>query len=176
MCGPAIGCEINRVPAPHRKRVGVIRVRDGLIDDIILDVVDGDVLRQSAGVAFPLPEVPENPVVRDLGAVGRERQQATFIHGHGLRQAAVDAHRVWPLGPAVRSVATRKEDDALSIGRPPDHLIEYPHAVGERLRRSLVEGQLLRLTAFGRHHINVKVAVVLARECQPVSIGRKLGK
>src|ERR1700732_5063835 len=67
--GPAVGSEINSVSTPHRKRVGIVLMRDDLINDIILDVVDRNVLRQAAGVAFPLPEIAENSVVSDLCAV-----------------------------------------------------------------------------------------------------------
>src|ERR1035438_3954145 len=76
MLGTAIGSEVNRVTVPHRKRVGVVRVRDDLIHDIVLNIVNLYVLRQTAGIALPLPEIAEDSVVSDFGAVPGERKQA----------------------------------------------------------------------------------------------------
>ena len=40
----------------------------------------------------------------------------------------------------------------------------------------MIKGQLLRLAAFCGHHVDVEVAVVLAGEGDPLSVGRKFGE
>ena len=44
------------------------------------------------------------------------------------------------------------------------------HAIGQGLRRSLVEGELPRLAAFGGHHVYVEIAIVFAGEGQRVAV------
>ena len=91
MLGPtAVGTEINGVPMPHGKSIGVVSVRD-ILADVLLQIVDGDRLRQTAGIAFPLPEIAEDHIVGDLRAVRRIGKQSTLVHGERLGQATVNA-------------------------------------------------------------------------------------
>src|SRR5581483_7614097 len=70
----------------------------------------------------------------------------------------------------IRRILTRYKNDALAVGSPIDDLIKDAHAVAERSGAALVERELLGLAAIGRHHIDVKVAVVLAGEGNPLSV------
>ncbi len=151
MLGTAVGCEINRVAVPHRKRIGVFRVRYLLLENIVLDVVDVNVLGQAARITLPRTEVAEYAVVGDLRSVGGERSQAALIHGQRLGKAAINAHAVGALDPSVSGVAAGEKHNPLTVWKPSHDLIVNSHAVAERLCCSLIESQLFRLAALRRH-------------------------
>src|SRR5690242_6685830 len=88
----AIGAEVDGVAMPHRKGVSPFRVWQ-IEAGVVLEVVDGNSLRQTAGIALPLAEVAEDHVVSDLGAVGGVREQTALVHRKGLGKASFHAHR-----------------------------------------------------------------------------------
>ena len=72
VCRSAVGREINCVAMPHWKCVGILGVGNDLLHHIILDVINGNVLRHASGVALPLAEIAEDAVVSGLSAVRRK--------------------------------------------------------------------------------------------------------
>jgi len=171
--GTAIRGEIDSIAVPHRKGVAVLGVRDHGIHNIVFDVVDSDVLCQTARIPLPLPEVAENPVVSHLRSIGRKGKEATFVHRHRLRQSAIKAHRVWTFRPTVRCVTSGEEYHIPPIRSPTNYLIENSHAVAKRLCGSLIISQLLWLAALRRHDIDVEIPVILSRKREPFAIRRK---
>ena len=105
--GATIRIEIDGVAMPHREGVHPIGMWHHGIDRIIFQVVDGDVLGQASGVAFPGAEIAEYLVVGNTRPVRRKRSKAALIHGKGLRQSAVDADTVRTFDPTVGSIAAR---------------------------------------------------------------------
>ena len=140
---------------------------------IVFEIVDGDGLGQTAGVALPGAEVAEDGVVGDFRAVGRKRSQAAFAHRQRFGQAAFDAHAEGAFGPSVGGVAAGEKQNALAVGKPGDDFVVNAHAIAERRGGALIERQLLRLAALGGHYVDVEVAVVLSGEGDPFAVGRE---
>ena len=72
MLGAAVGGEVHRIAVPHGESIRIVGVGNRLFEDVVLQVVDVNVLRDPAGVALPGAEVAEDAVIGDLGAVGVE--------------------------------------------------------------------------------------------------------
>src|SRR5580700_5942488 len=97
MLRAAVRREIHRVAMPHGKRIAVIRVRKLLLENVILEVVDINVLREPAGVALPGTKIAEDAVVSDLGAICVKRSEPALVHGQRLGQAAIHRDGNWRL-------------------------------------------------------------------------------
>src|SRR5438045_2789306 len=159
----AIGTEVDRVLMPHGKRIGVLRVRK-IKTAVVFQIVNRDGLRQSAAIALPGAEVAEDHVVCELGAVRGVRGEPALLHWERLRKTTVDTDAELALDPSVLRIAPREEHYALAVGRPGNDFIVDSHAVAQRLSAALIEGQLFRLSALGRHDVNIKITVVLPGE------------
>ena len=170
--GAAVRIEVNRIAVPHRKSVGPVLVRH-LFDFVRLQVVNPDVLRHAALIALPGAEIAKDAVVGDAAPVGRKRRETAFIERQGFGQAAIEADRVEPTEPGVKSVTAGKIQDVVGIREPVDDFVVDAHALGEASAAG-VDRKLLRVAAFGGDDINVKIAVVLSRECNPFAVGREL--
>ncbi len=174
LAGAAIAGEINRVAAPHGIRVGAVGVWH-LLERVVDHVVDQDFLRHAAAIAFPGAEIAEDRVVGDFRAVGGIGGEAAAEQGQPLGQAAVDAHFPQPAEPRVEGIVAGKEDDRFAVRGPGDHFIVRAHALGD-FADVRPPGQLFRLAAGSRHHVDIEIAVVLRREGDPFAIGRKFWK
>ena len=68
--GATIGAEVDRILMPHGKCVGVVGVGN-VFAGVIFEIVNGDRLRETAGVALPSTKIAEDHVVGDLRPIGR---------------------------------------------------------------------------------------------------------
>ena len=119
---------------------------------------DADRLRLSPAVVPPLRVPVADLLVRDVRAVGGHAAQIGLGQRKGRGQPALGRDRVEL--PELRgdSIAPRLEED-VPIGRPPLHDI-----------RRRMPGEPRRLSALGRHEIDVRVAPVLAGKRDPAPV------
>src|SRR6266550_9311008 len=122
MIGSAVRGEVDSVAVPHRKSVSPIGMRN-VFAGIVLEVVNRDRLCEPAGITLPGAEISKDDVVGDLRSVRRIGEQTTLVHGEWLRQTAINADCEWALGPAVRGITARQEDDAFAVGCPVNDLV-----------------------------------------------------
>ena len=175
LVGGAVGEEVDPVAVPHRIHVlgrVIGEVRGGLVGEI----VEPDLVGHAAAVPLPGAELAEDAVIGQLLAVGRVGAPAATRQRKLLGHAAVDRNGVELAQEVVERRTARAEDNRLVVARG-HHDIVRTHAVGnvvpfERRRVS----QPLRHAARGRHQVDLRIAVVLAGEGDPLAIGRKAGK
>ena len=153
----------SRLADPHR--VGVVaatrRLRDRL-DGVAGVVEEQDARGRAAPVALPLVEGLRERHVGGRLPVGRDLRLARVRDGQPRREPALDRHgEELRVAPRV-DLAPRGEEDGLAVGREAE--------------RDVVAGvvrQPLRHAARGRHHVDVGVALVAAREGDERPVGRE---
>jgi len=126
----------------------------------IADVHHGDVGGRVAAV-FLSPHRGQVAIERDHRSVLIHHAGARDAHAKRLGDGAVDRLDVERRTPRIRSARAR-DDDTFAIRRPVECLI----VAGEPC-------ELLWLTAGGRHDEHVVVARAVARERNPLSVGRE---
>ena len=155
----AVGEEVDLVAHPHRVRVDGAVARDGH-DARIRQVGDPDrgghpaavVLDGDVRVGRPVAPVPEREVGQ-AAPVGRVGSLHAHRQGQGRRKAPGCRHGEEPLIARREALPVAAVQDALAVRRP-----------RERDIRRRVVGEPARLSARCRHHIDVGVAVHVARE------------
>ncbi len=176
LVGVAVGEEVDPVASPHRDDVLRRIVRD-ILGRLGVEVVDPDVVGHAAAIALPRAELAEDAVVGELLAVRREGAEAAARQGQFLGQIAGQCDGVQPAHEVVERVHPRAKDDVLAVRRPGHHDVVRPHAVGDIVpaERGGI-GEPLRHAAVGRHHVDFRVAVVLAGEGDGLAVGREPGE
>ena len=89
----AVGEEINFViRCPHWADVlrGIVRQ---IFGGACLEIVNPNVVRHSAAIMFPCPELPEHSVVSHLRVVRRKRNESAARHRQLLRQFRIEPNR-----------------------------------------------------------------------------------
>ena len=155
--------EVDRVPVPHGEVLGAGPVGH-LGRDVLVEVVDPDVLGHAALVALPGARLAGDAVVGQLPAVGRPAREAAGGQRDHRRQAAVDGNRPELLLAHREARPRALEAHRFAVGLPVDH----PVVQG-------MPGQPPRLAARGGDHVDVVVAVIVAREGDPLAVGGELG-
>src|SRR6056297_168319 len=163
----AIGDVIQTGFKPDRVALGANVIGD-LAGLVVFQVVDEQVLRPAALVAFPGTEVAEQRRVENALAVRRIVAGAGARHRQRYGQAAGYRHAIKPA--VVEVVATGTEQHCAAVGRPAEYLVVGAPARRQRTRGGVV-GQLLRLAAGGRNHVDLLVAAVLAGKRDRSAVG-----
>src|SRR5580704_9447906 len=145
-----------------------------IFDRIVLEIVNGNTLGQTAGITLPGAEIAKDLVIGNLAAVRRKGGEPTFNHGQRFGQSSVDTDAVGTLGPTVRSIAAREKENALAVWKPSQDLVMNSHTIVELSSGALIERELLGLSAISGHKVDVEIAVILASEGDPFTIGREL--
>ena len=170
--GIVIGEKVDRLAVPHGRGLGARPVGD-VLELAGFEVIDVDVLPEAAVIALPGAEVAEDARVGDLLAVGAEAHEAAAVERHRFRQPAGERHAERPREPRVPGGASRQEHDALRIRRPGVHHVVRAQAqrrVGHGVRG---EGQASGRPTACRDHVHVAIALVLAGEGDPLTVGRE---
>ena len=171
----AVGEEINGIAVPHGHDVAgrvVGDVRDGLL----LEVIDPQVVGLAAAVALPGAKLAEDAVIHQLLLVGRVGTPAAARQRKLFGQAAVDRHGIQLADEVDPRVGSRADDDRLVVA-PRHHQIVRAIPIGNVVVfEAAGKGNPPRNTAFGRHHVDLGAAVVLAGERQPAAVGRETGE
>ena len=171
----AVGGEVDRVADPHGIALRALRGRDGR-ERRRGEIVDEEVLGPPALVALPRAEVAEERRVDDPLPVRREVARAGGRHRQGRSDPAADRHsEQLRLRTHTVGFAHRAEEDRPAVRRPPDHLVVPAVARLHGPARRVV-GEQPRRAPFGRDHVHLLVAFVLAGEGDPLSVGRVLGE
>ena len=179
--GPLLQAAGDRVPGPHvHAPVPVAEEEHGVAQPgrrQVVAVGPGQALHLEAGqvdhphrvalaaaVVAPLAVPLLHHLVGQALAAGAEHAVLRPGQGQGHRQDAVQAD-----GPQLgrrprRAGAAGGEDHAGAVGGPAAHLV-----------RQRVPGQAHGLAAGRGHHVDVGVAVVLARERHQAAVGREMG-
>src|SRR5690606_21667640 len=93
-------------------------------------------------------------------------------HRQHVRQAARGGHGVEARTGFVDGVAPGAEQHAVAVRRPAVYLVVEAPALRQRALAG-IPGELHRLAAAGRDHVDLVVAAVLAGEGDPAAIGRE---
>ena len=169
----AVRGEVHLVADPHGVALGA-RAGGDLLLRLRGQVEDVEILRPAALVALPVAEVAEHGRVGDALAVRREGAGSGRGHGQLRRQAALQAHGVE--GRAAQhavGIAAGAEQHTGSIRRPAHHLVVVA-APGRHGARGGIEGELAGDAAVAGHDVDLLIAIVLAREGDPLAIGAEL--
>ena len=159
----AVADEINGVAVPHGEHVHAARFGQFFVG-VVFQVIDGHGQIPAAVVTLPGTEFLCCFDVSDLGAVRRKRSQVASRNRQNLGHSPLRGHQKKPREACRRGArAVRTEENVLAVGCPSEHDV---------VRR--MKGQPLRLAAFRRNEINVRVAVVFAGEGNPLAVRREL--
>ena len=162
LVGVAVADEVERGAVPHGLAVaGAVVAHPLALVGLHVEEVDaGDV---PAPVALPRPQILAVGHVGQPGPVGREGPELAVGHGQHLGQAAGGLHFV-ELGEAVCAGGHgARVEERLAVGRPAQ----------DSVRRGVV-GDPQGRAAHGRHHVDVGVPFVVAREGDLRTIGGEL--
>ncbi len=170
----AVGHEPHFVANPHRVALGARRVGNGS-DRARREVKHVEILSPPTLVALPSPKVAGERRVDRLRPIRRHVSPAGHRHGQRRRHPAGRGDVVEAGVGQIPSRAHRAEEDGAAVARPSVDLIVESPPLGKR-SSSRIPGQLPRLAAAGRHHVDLLIAVVLSGEGDPLPVRRKLGE
>ena len=157
--------EVHIVPDPHRVAVRANVIRD-LFRPVAVEVKEIQVLSPTALIALPSPEVAKQRRVGHALAIRRDGARTRFGNRQGGRQATLHRNGVQFPGTRLPVVPGGPEQHPFPVRSPSVDMVVVAPAGRERPARRIV-GQLPRLTALRRDHIDLLVAVVLAGERDP---------
>ena len=140
-----------------------------------LQIKNVELLGPAAGVALPGAEIAGERRVHSFGAIGREIASAGLRHGKRFRHTTGSGNGVQAAVTQIEIFAAGTEDYGLAVGRPSIDLIVVTPARRER-SSSRIKGELLGNAAGDGNDVNLFVAIVLAGESDPLSVGRELGE
>ncbi len=157
---PAIGEEVDRVSQPHRLGVVATSFRLwNLLHRMIAGGVDRDAGNRSAPIAFPLLISRRQRIVGDPLAVVRVSSSIGVGNLQQFLHSAARGHLEQLRVSVVVGDAIRGEENRRSVGRESLHQI-----------RPGMPRQSLGNAALHRHHVDVRIALVLGAECEQASI------
>ena len=172
-----IGQKVDAViRRPHRDDI-LGRVAGDVLQAAGFEIENPDIVRHSATVLLPGAELAKDPVVGHFGIVGRKTEKSAGRHRQLARQIAVEPDGVKLADKVVERTHPRTEDDR-GLGVFPGHDdIVRAHPVAQVVPAQRGgDGEASGNPAFGRHDIDLGVAVVLGGESELPSVRGKPGK
>ncbi len=164
-----IGGKIDSVADPHGKVVGDIVVGDAL-GFVGGEIVEPNLLRPSAAIAFPGAKLARNGIVGDFLAVRRIGGRRAFGNGQLLLVPAFRIHEKVLAAAVIVREPIAAHQDFLAVRCPIQNLI-VKAAARRQFADVGVEGQALGLAAVCRDDIHLAVAAVFCGKGNPTAVG-----
>src|SRR5690349_1293780 len=170
----AIRVKEDRVANPHR-----IACRSGTFSDasrsVTAEVEDEELIGLAAAVSLLRTEVARLRRVNDLVAIWRQVSGTGCRHRERRCGTAINRDFIQTRNRKRPRVSQRTKDDALAVLSPTKYLVVPTPARRER-SACRIERQLPRVATGSGDDVHLLVAVVLARERDPLSVRRKFSK